>query len=187
MKRSKVDERIRRTHERLGTAMVELIQEKTMDQVTVQDVLDRAKVGRSTFYLHYRDKDDLLLTQLEGFGEFWGTLLSTTKEESLRVAPVKEMFEHVGEARDLYRALRESGRLEVFFELAEAHFARGIERRLVELKRLGKMPKREMAARSSALAGSLMALMRWWIESGAKEDPRIMDEMFHGMVWGGMK
>ena len=52
-KRRKPDERIRRTHERLGAALVTLIQEKPMDEVTVQDVLDRASVGRSTFYLHF--------------------------------------------------------------------------------------------------------------------------------------
>jgi AcrR family transcriptional regulator len=57
--RRKPDERIRRTHERLGKALVQLIQEKPIDEVTVQEVLDRSSVGRSTFYLHFRDKNDL--------------------------------------------------------------------------------------------------------------------------------
>ena len=56
------NERIRRTHERLGMALLELILERPIDKVTVQQVLDRAKVGRSTFYLHFRDKNDLLLS-----------------------------------------------------------------------------------------------------------------------------
>jgi AcrR family transcriptional regulator len=59
-----LDQRIRRTHQRLGSALVGLIQEKPIDEVTVQEVLDRAAVGRSTFYLHFRDKNDLLLSQL---------------------------------------------------------------------------------------------------------------------------
>jgi len=54
--RRKPDKRVRRTHERLGSALIELIQEKPIDDVTVQEVLDRASVGRSTFYLHFRDK-----------------------------------------------------------------------------------------------------------------------------------
>lgn len=49
MQRRKLDERVRRTHQRLGSALVELIQEKSIDDVTVQEVLDRASVGRSTF------------------------------------------------------------------------------------------------------------------------------------------
>src|SRR5277367_7054856 len=78
--RHKPDQRIRRTHARLGSALVELIQEKSIDDVTVQEVLDRAKIGRSTFYLHFRDKDDLLLSQLEQFCEIMSTLLIKSKE-----------------------------------------------------------------------------------------------------------
>src|SRR5260370_17774058 len=65
--RRKPDQRIRRTCERLGSALVALIQEKPIDDVTVQEVLDRASVGRSTFYLHSRDKDDLLSRRLVKF------------------------------------------------------------------------------------------------------------------------
>src|SRR6266403_1806661 len=75
------DRRIRRTCERLGSALVALIQERPIDEVTVQAVLDRASVGRSTFYLHYRDKDDLLLSQLENFLETMSTALSSRQEE----------------------------------------------------------------------------------------------------------
>src|ERR1700731_4859031 len=87
----KPDARIRRTHERLGSALVELIQEKPIDDVTVQEVLDRASVGRSTFYLHFSDKNDLLLSQLEKFLEQMSTALSIRREESLRVVPVAEL------------------------------------------------------------------------------------------------
>lgn len=60
----KVDERTRRTRTRLSNALVALILEKPIDKLTVQEVLDRAGVGRSTFYLHFRDKDDLFLSVL---------------------------------------------------------------------------------------------------------------------------
>ena len=92
----KPDERIRRTHQRLGSALVQLMTEKPIDDITVQDVLDRASVGRSTFYLHFRDKNDLLLSQLEMFLETMSTLLTRRKENSHRVAPVTEMLEHIG-------------------------------------------------------------------------------------------
>src|SRR5579864_7820403 len=80
--RRKPDQRIRRTHERLGRALVELMQEKPIDSITVQEVLDRAHVGRSTFYLHFRDKDDLLLSQLETFLETMSTTLTLRNEKS---------------------------------------------------------------------------------------------------------
>ena len=185
--RRKPDERVRRTCERLGSALVTLIQEKPIDDVTVQDVLDRASVGRSTFYLHYRDKDDLLLGQFEKFLETMSTALSIRKEESHRVVPMAEMFEHIGSQKKLYRRLADGGRLEGFFELAQGYFARGIEQRLRESKRLSSVPKGELAARATALAGSVLSLLRWWLDRGAKESPRAMDELFHRMVWNGLQ
>src|SRR5207302_9813313 len=100
---------------------------------TVQDVLDRAGVGRSTFYVHYRDKDDLFLSDADEFLEAIATMLSRREEKSDRVAPVREFFAHVAEAQQLYTALAEAGRIHDFLELAQGHFSRGIEQRLVEL------------------------------------------------------
>src|SRR5690242_3433607 len=65
----KADARIRRTRSQLGTALLNLIVKKPIKDVTVQDILDRSGVARSTFYLHYRDIDDLLVSQLEMFLE----------------------------------------------------------------------------------------------------------------------
>jgi AcrR family transcriptional regulator len=184
--RQKPDARVERTRERLGYALIELIVEKPIDDVTVQDVLDRARVGRSTFYLHFRDKDDLLMSQLEMFLEMMSTLLCLQKERSNRVVPVAEMFAHIGNQNKLYRVLSDSGHLKEFFDLAEGYFARGIERRLIESGRLSRVPQRELAARASALSGSLLSLLRWWLDRGEKESPEAMDEMFHRMVWGGV-
>ena len=185
--RRKPDKRVRRTHERLGSALVELIQEKPIDDVTVQEVLDRASVGRSTFYLHFRDKNDLLLSQLEKFLEMMSTALSIRKEESRRVVPVAELFAHIGTQKKVYRALADSGRLNDFFDLAQGYFSRGIEQRLRESKRLPKLPQRELAAHAFALAGSLLSLLRWWLDRGAKETPGDMDELFHRIVWNGLQ
>jgi len=185
--RRKPDERIRRTHERLGKALVQLIQEKPIDDVTVQEVLDRSSVGRSTFYLHFRDKNDLLLSQLEKFLETMSASLSVRREVSHRVAPVAELFAHVGNQQRLYRALADSGHLNDFFDLAQGYFARGIEQRLTEYKRLPKLPQRELAARAFALVGSLLSLLRWWLDRGAKEPPSDMDGLFHRIVWKGLQ
>lgn len=185
--RRKPDARVLRTHQRLGSAMLELTREKPINAVTVQDVLDRASVGRSTFYLHFRDKNDLLLSQLEQFLEIMSTTLSVRKEASLRVVPVAEMFAHIGSQKKFYRDLRDAGCLNDFFDLAQAYFARGIERRLKESKRVAKISQRELSARAVAVAGSLLSLLRWWMDRGAKEPPVEMDELFHRMVWNGMR
>jgi AcrR family transcriptional regulator len=182
----KADDRIRQTRGRLGDALVTLMQEKSVVKITVQEVLDRAAVGRSTFYLHYRDKDDLFLCVLEDGLEMWSTALDRKREKSVRVAPVAEFFAHVASARTLYRALADAGRLNDFFDLAQGYFARGIQKRLKQSQRFAKLPQSELAARTSALAGSLLSLLRWWMDRGARETPRAIDELFHQMVWKGL-
>src|SRR5579863_7778042 len=126
-KKRKPDKRTLRTRWRLGDAFIQLIHEKSIEDVTVQDVLERARVGRSTFYLHFRDKNDLLLCQLERFLEMMSTMLSTQNEKSQRVVGVAEMFEHIGGQQKLYRILGHAGRLNDFYDLAHAYFTRGIE------------------------------------------------------------
>jgi AcrR family transcriptional regulator len=186
-KRRKLDERSRRTRDRLGHALITLILEKPIEETTVQEVLDRASVGRSTFYLHFRDKNDLLLSQLEHFLEIMSTALIVRKEKSHRVVPVAELFEHIGGQNKIYRALSDANRLHDFFDLAQGYFARGIEQRLRESKRLPNLPQKELDAHVVALAGSLLSLLRWWIDRGEKESPRAMDEIFHRMVWTGLQ
>src|SRR4051812_37141511 len=64
-----MDRRVRRTRRILGDALLELIVEQGYEQTTVQDVLDRADVGRSTFYAHFRDKDALLMAGFDEMAE----------------------------------------------------------------------------------------------------------------------
>ena len=57
---AKLDRRILKTQESLKKAVVELMSEKGFDEITIQDIADRANVNRGTIYLHYQDKYDLL-------------------------------------------------------------------------------------------------------------------------------
>jgi AcrR family transcriptional regulator len=54
------DRRVKKTLQSLQNALVALISEKGYEAVTIQDILDRADVGRSTFYAHFENKDQLL-------------------------------------------------------------------------------------------------------------------------------
>jgi AcrR family transcriptional regulator len=182
----KTDRRIRRTRERLGDALIALIQEKPLDAITVQEVLDRADVGRSTFYVHYRDKDDLLLSDFDEFLEAMSTLLIRSGDRSDRVAPVRELFAHVADARRLYTALVASDRMHDFLDLGREHFARAIDRRLAELPRSRNMPGETRAATAYALAGALVSLMVWWMDHGSVASAEQMDDRFHQLAWAGV-
>ena len=180
------DARVRRTRDALGDALVALMQEKPFDTITVQDVLDRAKVGRSTFYSHYSDKDDLLMSDAEEFFESVAMLLSVRGDTSDRVFPVREFFGHIIEAKQFVDALMSAGKFNDNMELARGLFARGIERRLAELPKGQGIPVNERPAIAFAHAGALLSLLTWWIDRGMKQPPAEMDELFHRLVWKGV-
>ncbi|HJT80341.1 MAG TPA: TetR/AcrR family transcriptional regulator [Chthoniobacterales bacterium] len=181
----KEDRRVRRTRDRLGDALVELLVEKPFDDITVQEVLDRAKVSRSTFYSHYRDKNDLFLSDSDEFWEKFANALVQRGDKSERIAPVQELFGHVADVRPFYNALVESGKIQDVWELGREHFARGIEKRLGQVSRAGRVPADQRAAIAHGLAGTLFSLLDWWIRNGTGRSAKEMDELFHQMVWAG--
>ena len=183
--KQKLDARVQRTRDALGDALIALMQEKPFDTITVQDVLDRAHVSRSTFYSHYSDKDDLLMSDAEEFFEALSMALSAHGEKSERVFPVQEFFTHLSDVQPFYKALVKSGKFQENMELARGHFARGIERRLAELPRSKSIPSNELPAIAFTHAGALLSLLAWWLDRGMRETPAEMDQLFHRLVWNG--
>jgi AcrR family transcriptional regulator len=158
--------------------------EKTFDEITVQDVLDRAGVGRSTFYVHYLDKEDLFLSDVEDFLEQVSSGLKRQGASPKRLLPVQEFFAHIRERREFHAALVRSGKINDVWAMARGFFARSIDERLqmagLEIEAVRR------SAQAHALAGSLFSLLDWWIAKGMKADPREMDDLFHRMAWRGL-
>jgi AcrR family transcriptional regulator len=193
----KPDRRIRHTRETLGDALVKLMHEKPFEEITVQHILDRAGVSRSTFYTHFSDKNDLFLSDAEEFFEMAAFALSRRKDNSRRIAPVREMFTHLAEWRPFFDAMVAAGKIQDVMEIGQGCFARGIDQRLIELaaaKTNGTasapstrpMVRPTSTAVAQMLAGALTSLMTWWIHSDKALSPAQMDDLYHDMAWAGI-
>jgi AcrR family transcriptional regulator len=182
----KTDRRVLRTRDALGDALVALMHEKPFEKITVQHVLDRAKVGRSTFYTHFVGKEDLFLSDVEDFFQMMSCQLSRTKEASTRLAPVREMFAHVAHAHEFMAALVASGRIHEILQLAQGHFAKGIDQRLAEIPKSREIPPATRTVLGVAAAGTMLSLMAWWIDRGSHASAEQMDAVFHNLVWSGI-
>ena len=181
----KSDARARRTRDALGDALVELMQQRPFDEIRVHDVLERAGVGRSTFYDHFRNTHDLFHSDADDFFSFIANALADRNDPSDRVVPVREFFSHLRDSRALIDAIAQAGKLHENFSLAQDHFARGIERRLGQIPRAAPIPAASRPAISHAQAGALMSLARFWISREMKDDPARLDRLFHEQFWGG--
>lgn len=108
MQTTRPDRRVQRTRLLLRQAMLSLILEQGYDAVNVQDITDRADVGRATFYLHYKDKEDLLLEVMAGIVEAFEQRIQQIPLEAWEMAegaPVAQVFLYAGEHAALYRAI----------------------------------------------------------------------------------
>jgi hypothetical protein len=121
---------------------------------------------------------------LEDFFKLFSTLLTRSGASPQRLAPVTEFLTHLIEARELYGAMKAAGKLNDVEALGRGLFARSFEERL-RLAGVTLEPA-ELAARAHALAGSLFALVDWWIDKGMKTEPKEMDALFHHMAWSGV-
>src|SRR5678816_2441110 len=93
----KQDRRSQRTRHLLSAALVELIREKDYNTITVSDIIDRANVGRSTFYAHYRDKDDLFVGEMDRVIDVLGRGILHEPDSENSLFPSLGLFRHVKE------------------------------------------------------------------------------------------
>ena len=105
MNSTKTDRRSRRTRQLIADAFVGLMLQKRYDDITVQDILDRADVGRSTFYAHFTDKENLLLSEIEHVIHDLGEYAAHHGGMEHGILPSLELFRHVKEQRRLMQAL----------------------------------------------------------------------------------
>jgi AcrR family transcriptional regulator len=101
------DRRVLRTRKLLHDAFLSLVIEKGYEKTTIQDILDRADIGRSTFYAHYRDKAGLLTASFdEMHAQLQRQLADIPATSSIDVAlPAALLFEHAYRNQRIYRAL----------------------------------------------------------------------------------
>jgi AcrR family transcriptional regulator len=173
------DRRVRRTRQALRDALIDLIVERGYPRVTVQDVIDRADVGRSTFYSHYRDKDDLLLSSLDEQIR----AAFTSDVGGVDASPSLWVFTHAASHADLYRALiRRRGGWTIVRRQMEETLAEMYERQLPDPPADTPVPRR---AAARFLAGALVALTAWWLDEGMPLDPASMDDVFRTLATKG--
>lgn len=183
-KESETDPRVKRSTRQLGEALVDLLHERTFDAITVGDILRRAGVGRSTFYAHYRNKQDVLHSSYERMFAAFEHMLQRPAPGGavprIRLIPVQEFSAHVSEAHVLTQSLRDSGQMEDLWEMAIGHIARMIERRITPVP--GATPAMPASLVSRMLAGAYLEMLKWWLDHPGSTTPENLDAAFHDIA-----
>lgn len=186
MKTQKTDRRSERTRQLLSDALIKLMVEKQYDLITVQDVIDKANVGRSTFYAHYQDKEDLLTSNFERVLALLDPHVDQGDAATARLLHVEGLFQHVKDHHHLYKALMWGQGIELIFKKGQTYLSRNIEQQIVLLA-----PQHDLSVPlpilSNYLAGTLLTLLKWWLDNNMPYTPQRMDEIFQQLVMPGVR
>lgn len=178
----KNDRRSQRTRQMLGEALVTLIREKDYSTITVGDIVERADVGRSTFYAHYEDKDSLLVAQMERVIEFLSQHVPGPEE--MPFFPSLGLFRHVGQEYELYKTLIWTPGIDVLFK----HMRRSLRERVEEgLAKGGRHYDIPLPILANFIVGSFLMLLQWWLENKMPYPPEQMDGIFKKLTMPGME
>jgi len=188
VKKEKEDRRIQRTRHLLRQVLFTLIVERGYETITVEEITERANVGRATFYVHYKDKEDLLLVCLEELFHEIAATLGPISEETFQAGgkpPAQLAFEHIAQHHQLYRVLfNERGAAVISLRILE--FLANISRRYTvgQLDETRSPLPLELLAYH--LAGSLFALLIWWLNNDMPYSPEHMATIFQHLAVPGV-
>ena len=179
------DRRIQKTTNLLREALVALVAEKPYDSIVVKEILDRANVGRSTFYTHFRDKDDLLIS---GIHDMRGPVPSPARvpgkgNEWILWFSLSVFEHHYRHAHAWGDKIGPRGRA-----ILHEHLRRVLTEIVAEAIKKD-LPWRRQTARllpanllSSYVASTFVLVLNWWLDNRMRLTPKQIDDVFRRLT-----
>jgi AcrR family transcriptional regulator len=184
-KRSR-DRRVQRTHDLLHGALASLIHEKAYDEIVVKEILARANVGRSTFYTHFRHKDDLLvhaIHDLAGARDDAPPTNPTRRAEWLvRFSlPLLQHIERLGLSRDRLAEIRGQPVVHERLRQVLVELITGDIRR-ASRQTGGAQDGVPTGLLAEHVASTFVLTLEWWIRGGTERSAQEADDLFRALV-----
>lgn len=178
-KKKTPDRRVARTRDALRVALISLILERGWDDIGVQDICDRANVGRSTFYTHFPSKEKLLSG---AFDDLRKELRAHEKTSGDSPAPVfgivRGLIEHVHENQRLFRAV--IGKRSSL--VVQRRFSQLVHELVAEDFAASDIPPTRRAPATHYVAGALFGLLTWWVDTRSPLAPNELEILFRELT-----
>jgi AcrR family transcriptional regulator len=181
MRQVKTDRRSLRTRQMLISAMVELMQQKRYDSITVQEIADRANIGRSTFYAHFTDKDDLLVDGVQRMlAVFEADIAGSANpaDGSAQLLPSLALLRHLGAQVELYQVFARGRGLNLFMTALQDELTTMLTERLTGRVATDTTPAVPPSLLAAMVAGMLTTAIRAWAGGGFTEPAEDIDRIF---------
>lgn len=118
----KDDLRVIKTRKLIYQTLLELMKEKTFEEIKVSDICSKAMINRSTFYAHYEDKYELLVDFLSNLKEEFAHELSESCKENLSIREyyirlISLFLDHIDSKRDVYNSIMVNNRSSIMMDI----------------------------------------------------------------------
>lgn len=118
----KDDLRVIKTRKLIYQTLLELMKEKTFEEIKVSDICSRAMINRSTFYAHYEDKYELLVDFLSNLKEEFAHELNESCKENLSIREyyirlISLFLDHIDSKRDVYNSIMVNNRSSIMMDI----------------------------------------------------------------------
>ena len=182
-----MDRRQQKTRNAIFDAFSELLSQKSFSKITVQEIIDAANVGRTTFYAHFETKDDLLREMCtEIFAHVFSDTLRAENTHDFSFATGKSdvLITHIlYHLRDNKKNILgilgcESG--ELFIRFFRQYLDKSFASRMIESGSLKyDMPQDFLV---NHISGSFVNMVQWWIKNGLAQSPEEMASYFSAVT-----
>ena len=186
MKQDRQDRRSQRTRHLITDATLALLFEKRYEAITIQDILERANIGRSTFYTHYFDKEDVLASITEQMIETFDQQCAQRHGQE-GIVPALELFEHVQQQYHYFQAILRCRAGDVLWQAAQATLSKGIEQTLAMRYPEQAVPPVPRSVIAHYVSGSFLSLLKWWLQAEMPYPPAQMERMFQQLALPGIQ
>ncbi len=179
------DARAVRTRGEIASALIGLMHQKGFNEISVQEICEKAGVGRSTFYAHFQDKDELFIRHTVIFGRLLGRQLTWDQALGGYRFPARGLFEHVREMKPLFDSLARARKTEFIMKVWHNNLAEVFEERVLAARAARSDPPAISAQiLAQQLAGTLMTLLTWWMDHHYPLAEDIMEKQFQRLIVG---
>lgn len=177
------DARAVRTRDTLAWALIALMREHSYDDISVQHICERAGIGRSTFYAHFADKDEMFVRHVVVFAQWMGRRLNWDPAANTYRFDLRALLEHVRDMGPIYDSLARSRKLELINKVWQNNFAAGFELCIAAARNDESQPM-PAALLAQHIAGTIINLLTWWLDHHQPMPAADLDAQFHRMIAG---
>jgi AcrR family transcriptional regulator len=171
----------------LLAALIDLMAVKTYDSISIKELVEKANVGRATFYAHYQTKDDLVKAGFERILDETIDHIALSRDGHDLIVDTTPLFQHAGGHYHLYKTLMWGSGFEILTKDELAILSDKIHQRLAQFFPDQSQISVPLPVLSTSFSGNLLILLKWWLDNKMPYPPEKMNESFQILVMPGIK